>query len=272
VEAQWEADFAANTAPVKLLNPIASQMSVMRSTLIGGLVSTLIANLNRKHERVRLFEVARVFHGVDANQQPEKLAGLAYGPRLHEQWDATATRVDFYDLKADVEALLAPRQARFEKAEHPAFHPGRCANILLDGVVVGVLGELHPKWVQNYDLPAAPVLFEMDLAALVQRDLIAAKPVSKFQPVRRDLAFVVDDAVQYQDILDAMGSAKLPCVTGIEGFDVYRGKGVPEGKKSLAFKVILQDTQKTLSDAEIDLAVSQLVAALQQRHDAQLRS
>lgn len=272
VEAQWEADFAANTAPVKLLNPIASQMSVMRSTLIGGLVSTLIANLNRKHERVRLFEVARVFHGVDANQQPEKLAGLAYGPRLHEQWGATATRVDFYDLKADVEALLAPRQARFEKAEHPAFHPGRCANILLDGVVVGLMGELHPKWVQNYDLPAAPVLFEMDLAALTQRDLIAAKPVSKFQPVRRDLAFVVDDAVQYQDILDAMGSAKSPCVTGIEGFDVYRGKGVPEGKKSLAFKVILQDTQKTLSDAEIDLAVSQLVAALQQRHDAQLRS
>ncbi|PHV10117.1 phenylalanine--tRNA ligase subunit beta [Chitinimonas sp. BJB300] len=272
VEAQWEADFAANNAPVKLLNPIASQMSVMRSTLIGGLVSTLITNLNRKHERVRLFEVARVFHGLAADEQPEKLAGLAYGSRQHEQWGVDATRIDFYDVKADVEALLAPRQAGFEKADHPAFHPGRCAQIVLDGQVIGVLGELHPKWVQNYDLPAAPVLFEMDLAALIERDLILAKSVSKLQPVRRDLAFVVDDAVQYQDILDAMASVKSACVTTIEGFDVYRGKGVPEGKKSLAFKVVLQDTQKTLSDAEIDLAVSQLVAALQQRHDAQLRS
>ncbi|MGQ5523765.1 phenylalanine--tRNA ligase subunit beta [Chitinimonas sp. PSY-7] len=272
VEAKWEADFAANNAPVKLLNPIASQMSVMRSTLIGGLVSALVANLNRKQERVRLFELARVFHGVEADQQPEKLAGLAYGARLHEQWGNGAAKVDFYDVKADVEALLAPRQARFEKAEHPAFHPGRCAQVVLGDQVIGVLGELHPKWVQDYDLPAAPVLFEMDVAVLCERDLIAAKPVSKFQPVRRDLAFVVDDAVQYQDVLNAMETAKSPFITTIEGFDVYRGKGVPEGKKSLAFKVILQDTQKTLSDAEIDLAVSQLVAALQQRHDAQLRN
>ncbi|GAB3243505.1 phenylalanine--tRNA ligase subunit beta [Chitinimonas naiadis] len=272
VETKWEADFAANLSPVKLMNPIASQMSVMRSTLIGGLVNTLVGNLNRKHERVRLFELARVFHGVAADQQPEKLAGLAYGPRQHEQWGAKAARVDFYDVKADVEALLAPRQARFERAEHPAFHPGRCARVLLDGKEIGVIGELHPKWVQGYDLPAAPVLFELDAAALTERDLIKSQPVSKFQPVRRDLAFVVDETVQYQAIIDAMQTAKQPFVTAIEGFDVYRGAGVPEGKKSLAFKVILQDTQKTLSDADIDSAVSQLVAALQQHVQAQLRS
>ena len=272
VEEKWEADFAANLQPVRLLNPIASQMSVMRSTLIGGLVSTLVANLNRKHERVRLFEVARVFHGVEATQQPEKVAGLAHGPRLAEQWGSKAARVDFYDVKADVEALLAPRVARFERAEHPAFHPGRCAQIVLDGAIIGVMGELHPKWVQSYDLNAAPVLFELDLGALTGRELIRSQPISKFQPVRRDLAFVVDDAVQYQQVLDAMASAKQPYVTAIEGFDVYRGAGVPEGKKSLAFKVILQDTQKTLSDADIDSAVSQLVAALQQHVQAQLRS
>ncbi|GLR11528.1 phenylalanine--tRNA ligase beta subunit [Chitinimonas prasina] len=272
VEEKWEADFAANLQPVRLLNPIASQMSVMRSTLIGGLVSTLVANLNRKHERVRLFEVARVFHGVEATQQPEKVAGLAHGPRLAEQWGSKAAKVDFYDVKADVEALLAPRVARFERAEHPAFHPGRCAQIVLDGTIIGVMGELHPKWVQSYDLNAAPVLFELDLGALTGRDLIRSQPISKFQPVRRDLAFVVDDAVQYQQVLDAMASAKQPYVTAIEGFDVYRGAGVPEGKKSLAFKVILQDTQKTLSDADIDSAVSQLVAALQQHVQAQLRS
>ncbi|QNM97534.1 phenylalanine--tRNA ligase subunit beta [Chitinimonas koreensis] len=272
VEAKWEADFAANAAPIKLLNPIASQMGVMRSTLIGGLVDTLIGNLNRKHERVRLFEAARVFHGVEADRQPEKLAGLAYGARQHEQWGVRGERVDFYDVKADVEALLAPRSARFERAEHPALHPGRCARVLIDGRDIGVIGELHPKWVQSYDLPAAPVLFELDLEALTARELVASQVVSKFQPVRRDLAFVVDDAVQYQDLIDAMQAAGQAAVTAVEGFDVYRSKGVPEGKKSLAFKVILQDTQKTLSDAEIDSAVSQLVAALQQRFDAQLRS
>lgn len=272
VEEKWEADFAGNTAPIKLLNPIASQMSVMRSTLIGGLVNTLIGNLNRKHERVRLFEIARVFHGTAHDQQPEKAAALAYGPRHGEQWGDKAERVDFYDIKADVEALLAPRVARFERVEHPALHPGRSAAIMLDGKAVGVIGELHPKWVQGYGLPTAPVLFEIDLAALTARELIKSQAVSKFQPVRRDLAFVVDDSVQHQAIIDAMLQARQSHVAAIEIFDVYRGKGVSEGKKSLAFKVILQDTQKTLSDAEIESAISQLVAALQQRIDAQLRA
>ena len=272
VEEKWEADFADNASPIRLVNPIASQMSVMRSTLIGGLVDTLRGNLNRRHERVRLFELARVFNGVSADQQPEKLAGLAYGARTAEQWGAKAERVDFYDAKADVEALLAPRVARFERAEHPAMHPGRCAQVVLDGKVIGVVGELHPKWVQAYDLPTAPVLFELDAAALLDRDLLAAQTVSKFQPVRRDLAFVVDETQAYQALVDAMWAVAAPTVTLIEAFDVYRGKGVPDGKKSLAFKVILQDTQKTLTDAEVDSAVSQLVATLQQRFDAQLRS
>ncbi|WP_374348117.1 phenylalanine--tRNA ligase subunit beta [Chitinimonas sp.] len=272
VEARWEADFAGNDSPIRLQNPIASQMSVMRSTLIGGLIHTLIGNLNRKHDRVRLFEVARVFHGVAADQQPEKIAALAYGPKRAEQWGAKGERVDFYDLKADLEALLAPRTARFAKVEHPALHPGRSASVWVDGKHVGVIGELHPKWTQAYELPASPLLFEMDLAALTERDLVKSAAVSKFQPVRRDLAFVVDDAVQYQDVIDAMSSANQAHVLSVEGFDVYRGKGVPEGKKSLAFKVILQDTQKTLSDAEIETAVSQLVAALQKRIDAQLRA
>ncbi|MBV8660151.1 MAG: phenylalanine--tRNA ligase subunit beta [Burkholderiales bacterium] len=272
VEEKWEADFANNASPIRLVNPIASQMSVMRSTLIGGLVDTLRGNLNRRHERVRLFEVARVFNSVTADQQPERLAGLAYGARNAEQWGTKAERVDFYDAKADVEALLAPRVARFERAEHPAFHPGRCAQVMLDGKAIGFVGELHPKWVQAYDLPAAPVLFELDIAALLGRDLLAAQTVSKFQPVRRDLAFVVDETQAYQALVDAMWAVAAPTVTSIEAFDVYRGKGVPDGKKSLAFKVILQDTQKTLTDAEVDSAVSQLVATLQQRFDAQLRS
>ena len=194
VEEKWERDFAGNADAIRLLNPIASQMSVMRSTLIGGLVDTLAANLNRKHSRVRVFEIARVFRKqADGSvHQPEVIAGLAHGSRVDEQWGSKAERVDFYDIKADVEALLAPRVAAFRKAAHPAFHPGRCAEVLLDGQVVGVLGELHPQWVQAYGLGNAPVLFELAVEAVEQVGRVQLAAVSKFQPVRRDLALVVD--------------------------------------------------------------------------------
>ncbi|PXX80300.1 phenylalanine--tRNA ligase subunit beta [Rivihabitans pingtungensis] len=271
VDSTWEQDFAANAAPIKLINPIASQMSVMRSTLFGGLVDTLVSNLNRKQARVRLFEIARVFlKRGETVEQPERVAGLAYGGRLPEQWGAKSERVDFYDVKADVEALLAPRVAEFRKASHPALHPGRTADVLLDGVVIGVLGELHPQWVQKYDLPAAPVLFELDFAALLARQPVAAQPVSRLQPVRRDFAFVVDESVEAGALLAAFEALNLPAVTGIGLFDVYRGKGLEEGKKSLAFKVLMQDTAKTLTDADVEPVVQAVVACAAQ-HGAHLR-
>lgn len=279
VDSRWEADFAANPNPIRLQNPIAAQMSVMRSTLIGGLVDNLINNLNRKHERVRLFELARVFQRSNpvtpfdtaSFLQPEKLSGLAYGPRNAEQWGSPAVAVDFYDVKADVEALLLPRQARFIPATHPALHPGRTAQVLLDGQVVGVLGELHPQWVQTCGLSSAPILFELDLAPLTQCPLNRARPVSRFQPVRRDLAFIVAESVSFQAACDALESVQTPLTSQIAGFDVYRGKGIPEGKKSLAFKVILQDTQRTLTDGEVETALLPLIQVMQDRFNATLR-
>ncbi|MBV1774159.1 phenylalanine--tRNA ligase subunit beta [Burkholderiaceae bacterium DAT-1] len=273
VEERWERDFAANVDPIRLINPIASQMSVMRSTLFGGLIDNLAGNLNRKHERVRLFEVARVFSREgETIHQPEMLGALAFGSRHPEQWAGKAERIDFYDVKADLEALLAPAVATFEKVAHPALHPGRAARVLINGEAVGVIGELHPQWVQAYDLPAAPVMFEIQLGALVNRELIKARTVSKFQPVRRDLAFVVDEAIAFADVHATLKTTSGALVTSIDIFDVYRGKGMPEGKKSLAFKVILQDTQRTLTDAEVDFAIAALVAAVQQQFGAQLRS
>ena len=173
--------------------------------------------------------------------------------------------MDFYDLKADLEALLAPRVASFRKVSHPALHPGRAAEVVLDGHVIGVLGELHPQWVQKYDLPAAPVLFEVALDALLTRAVVKGQPVSRFQPVRRDLALVMDESVEAGSLLAAFQALVLPGVTGIGLFDVYRGKGLEEGKKSLAFKVLMQDTAKTLTDAEVDAAVQAIIdcAALQ---------
>ncbi|UXY14787.1 phenylalanine--tRNA ligase subunit beta [Chitiniphilus purpureus] len=260
VEARWEADFAGNNAPIRLLNPIASQMSVMRSTLLGGLIHSLKHNQNRKQERVRLFELARVFHGKAAQQQPERLAGVAWGAREPEQWGAGRERVDFYDVKADVAALLAPREARFVAITgHPALHPGRAAAVLLNDTQIGVLGELHPKWVQAYELGSAPIVFELDVAVLTTVDRTVVVPVSRLQPVRRDLALIVDETRPADEVLAVLRQAASGPVTEIALFDVYRGKGVPEQKKSLAFKVLMQDTHKTLTDEEVDAAVAKLI-------------
>lgn len=281
VEEAWEADFAAKTAEsdlIRLANPIASQMAVMRSNLFGGLVSNLVTNLKRKQSRVRLFEVGRSFHRDAAAQpvngfhQPWKLAGLAFGGALPEGWAGGSRKVDFYDVKGDVEALLAPAHLRFEKLAHPALHPGRAARVLLDGQDIGCIGELHPEWVQKYDLPNAPVLFELDFAAVKLAKVPVYAEVSKFPPVIRDLAIVVDQNVALQTLLDGLKGQISGLIQDIQLFDVYVGKGVPENKKSLAFRIVMQDTQRTLQDSEVDAAMQQLVSCFEQAFGAQLRA
>lgn len=273
VNESWEADLAGNAQPVRLLNPIASQMSVMRSTLFGGLLDALNFNLNRKQERVRLFEAGRCFSKQEgAFSQPERIAGLCYGSARPEQWGEAARPVDFYDVKADVEALCFPAKLRFEAAGHPALHPGQAAKVSLNGELVGWLGTLHPKWQQKFGLPGAPVMFELDLPALLKRNVPAFFEVSKFPPVRRDIALIVDETVNAQAMLDAASEALPQSVVDLTLFDVYRGKGVDLGKKSLAFRVLMQDTQKTLTDDETDAVVSSLVQILGSRFGAELRS
>ena len=281
VEEAWEADFAAKTAEadlIRLANPIASQMAVMRSNLFGGLVSNLVTNLKRKQSRVRLFEVGRTFHRDAAAQpvagyrQPWKLAGLAFGGALPEGWAAGSRKVDFYDVKGDIEALLAPAQLRFEKLQHPALHPGRAASVVLNDQEIGCLGELHPEWVQKYDLPNAPVVFELDFATIKATKVPAYAEVSKFPPVVRDLAVVVDQSIALQALLDGLKGQISGLVQDIQLFDVYVGKGVPESKKSLAFRIVMQDTQRTLQDSEVDAAMQQLVSCFEQAFGAQLRA
>ena len=277
IDEAWETDFAANTAPVRLANPIASQMSVMRSTLIGGLVANVSTNLKRKQNRVRVFETGRCFFRDEGGapvagfRQPWKLAGLAYGSALPEQWGSPARNVDFYDIKGDIELLLAPASARFEKAAHPALHPGRCAQIVVGGRIVGHLGELHPRWVQKYNLPLAPVLFEVDLDVLKEAHLPQYAELSKQPPAIRDLAIIVDQKLQWQALLDGIGANRPALVQDIQLFDVYTGKGIDAGKKSLAFRIVMQDTQRTLQDAEVDASLQQLITYLQQAFGAQLR-
>ena len=271
VEEQIERELCGNDHPVALQNPIASNLAVMRSSLIGGLVGALRFNLNRRQARVRLFEVGACFAGTsDGYMQSQRLSGLAYGAAQPEQWGAAAKPVDFYDVKADVEALFAPQLLRFAAATHPALHPGRSAQIFCGGKTVGWLGELHPQWQQQYDLPQATVWFEVELDAATRTQVPHMSEIAKFLPVRRDLAVLVDEAVATQTLLDAMQQAAVPFVQEIALFDVYRGKGVEQGKKSLAFRVLLQDTEKTLTDSEIETSIVLLVDVMQQ-HGAQLR-
>ncbi|MDR2111751.1 MAG: phenylalanine--tRNA ligase subunit beta [Candidatus Accumulibacter sp.] len=278
VEEAWETDFHANPAPIRLANPIASQMSVMRSTLIGGLIANVATNLKRQQNHIRLFETGRCFFRDPAGQpvkgfrQPWKLAALAYGGALPEQWGAPARAVDFYDIKGELELLLAPFAARFEKTAHPALHPGRGARVLIDGNEIGFLGELHPRWAQKYNLPLAPALFELDLEALKKARLPRYAEVSRLPAAFRDLAIVVDRKLELQAILDGLASHRPGIVQDIRLFDIYTGKGIDQGKKSLAFRIVMQDTQRTLQDIEVDAAVQQLVEYLRQAFAAQLRA
>ncbi|MCA8093532.1 phenylalanine--tRNA ligase subunit beta [Burkholderia anthina] len=289
VDAEWEHDFAGNDNPIRLLNPIASQLSVMRTTLFGSLISVLRHNLNRRADRVRVFEAGRVFLAdpsakageltVEGYTQPKRVGALAYGPAVDEQWGVATRAVDFFDVKGDLEALLAPAAARFVKAEHPALHPGRSARIEIDGRVVGWIGELHPRLMQKYELPHAPMMFEIDADALIARALPAPTDVSKFPPVRRDIAVVVDQAVEVQALFDEMKKALAEdaCrfVQKVVLFDEFRAKsntsgGLAAHEKSLAFRVTLQDAAGTLQDEVVDQAIQTLVERMA-RAGARLR-
>jgi len=287
VEAQWEQDFAGNADPIRLQNPIASQMSVMRSNLVGSLLANVRYNVNRKAGRVRVFEVGAVFHrnpqaqdgplSIAGFDQPKRVAAVAYGPVNDEQWGEKTRAVDFFDVKADLEALFAPRQLRFVKAEHPALHPGRSAFVELDGEQIGFIGELHPRWLQKYDLPQAPVLFEVDAEALRLRAVPAYTEISKFPGATRDLALVVKQDVPAQEVLDAFHAeiAANPAgkiVQAVVLFDEYRGKGLETDEKSLAFRFGLQDTQSTLQDDAVDAIMAAVARAAQEKVGAKLRA
>ncbi|MGQ9724559.1 MAG: phenylalanine--tRNA ligase subunit beta, partial [Tepidimonas sp.] len=287
VDERWERDYAGNAEPIRLLNPIASHLSVMRSSLIGSLLAALKYNTDRKVPRARLFEIGRVFRrddsvvdsdttvaGVD---QPLRVAGLAWGDESALQWGVPARPVDFYDVKGDVETLLAPRRAVFEPAQHPALHPGRCARVLLGGRPVGIVGELHPRWRQAEGWTHAPVLFELDLDAVLAHPVPVARPVSRHQPVQRDIAIVVREAVTHGEVMAAIGALDQPWLREAVLFDVYRPKAgavgaLADGEKSLAVRLTLERHDANLTDDEIDAVVQTVLAALQQRVGARLRA
>ncbi len=285
VEEQWERDLAGNANPIRVLNPIAAPLAVMRSTLLGSLLQAARSNLARKVARVRLFEIGRVFHrdtsvadsdtSVAGVRQPLMVAGLALGTADSPQWGSAARAVDFFDVKGDVEALMWPLRPAFVKAEHPALHPGRCAAVLLDGQVVGHIGELHPRWRQSYELPSAPVVFELTLDSVLKRPVPQAHAVSRQQAVWRDLALVAGDGVTHDELIGALQNDPLGLVKAARLFDVYKPKGgapdMAAGERSLAVRLELLDEATTLTDERIEAAVAQALERAAQL-GARLRS
>lgn len=288
VEEAWERDLAGNTQPIRLLNPIASQMSVMRSSLIGSLLQVVKFNADRKADRVRVFELGRVFlrnaavqstdTTVEGFDQPMRVAGMAWGPVEPLSWQGKARNVDFYDVKADVEKLLAPRKATFAAAEHPALHPGRSAQVLLDGVVIGHVGELHPRWRQAWELSSAPVVFELSLDAVTARVVPVAQAVAKHQSVERDLAVIVNEQVTHGQLMAAIHAAPTQgLLRDAVLFDIYRAKAesvgpLAAGEKSLAVRLTLHSDEATLTDEQIDAAMTAVIDQLARQVSGRLRA
>jgi phenylalanyl-tRNA synthetase beta chain len=286
VEAALERDLAGQSHPINVLNPIAAPMSVMRSSLLGGLLGVLRFNVARRATRVRVFELGRVFWRdatvVDGDStvagvnQPLRLAGLAWGEAAPRQWATPERNVDFFDVKGDVESLLAPRAVEFRPATHPAMHPGRCAEVVADGAVIGHIGELHPRSRQSFELASAPVMFELDLQAVAAGSVPVARPVPRQQTVWRDLALVVRDGVSHRDLVATVRAGGGELVRDVTLFDVYKPKvvGADMGadERSMAIRVALLDDQTPLTDERIEAAMGAIVARLGADVGARLRA
>ena len=285
VEARWEHELHGNADPIQVLNPIAASLSVMRSSLIGSLVQVLRHNLARKAPRVRVFELGRVAWrdagvtdgplSVAGINQPMRVAGLAYGPVDNTQWGAKERAVDFFDLKGDLEALLAPRRPVFVPAEHPAMHPGRSARVWVDGQPIGHIGELHPRWRQGYELPQAPMVFELDLAAVLAQPVPAFEPIARHQAATRDLALVVPESANHDGLIGSLRSDPAGLVRSATLFDVYKPAqptaDMAAGERSLAVRIELLDAETTLTEDRIDAAVVAAVARAAAAQGARLR-
>lgn len=274
VPREWESDFGGNDAPIELLNPIASQLSVMRTQLVGGLVEKLKYNLARKVSSVRLFEVGRVFFpdervvttesSVRGVRQPVTVAGLVYGAADAEQWGREARRVDFYDIKGDLENLLSGVDFKLVAKPFPALHPGRSAAIVIDGREVGFVGEIHPNWLFKYELPSAPMVFSVEAEPILARAVPASATPSKFQPVIRDISVVVPKGVTYETVMKTIASAvrtdeRLSVIEDVSLFDMYVGH---DNVTSMAFHIRMQPLKEDFRSEEADAVVDIVMEAL----------
>jgi phenylalanyl-tRNA synthetase beta chain len=276
VDPQLQAVLCPGEPTLRLANPISADLAEMRVSLWPGLVRALAENQRRQQPRVRLFELGRKFQveGGTLREIPV-LAGIAAGAALPEQWGVAAAEVDFFDVRADVDAVLratgAAGEFSFEPGSHPALHPGQCARILRNGVAVGWLGRLHPDVMRRLELTYSAVLFEIETESGLEARVPRMAEISRFPAVRRDLAVLVREAVPVEALLGTVRRAAGDLLTGVVVFDIYRGQGIADGFKSVAIGLNLQDISRTLTDVDTDAVVAQVVAGLERELDATIR-
>ncbi|MDH5233007.1 MAG: phenylalanine--tRNA ligase subunit beta, partial [Gammaproteobacteria bacterium] len=264
------------TEALQLSNPISADMSVMRTSLWSSLLKALVYNQARQQQRIRLFEVGKTFiKSSDKLLQQTRIAAVAYGSTNPIGWGEINKATDFFDIKGDLEAILGLTSSSedfiFKAAQHPALHPGQSAEICRDGVNIGWIGALHPQIQKKLDLPGSAIVFEIAYEGLEQGMINTFSPVSKFPSIRRDLALVVDENITAKAICDQVGQIGKERLKSLDIFDVYRGQGIAEGKKSIAITLTLQDDQQTLTDVEVDNLVTDILASLQKTTGATLR-
>ncbi|MGX2957287.1 phenylalanine--tRNA ligase subunit beta [Ursidibacter arcticus] len=262
-----------------LPNPISSEMSAMRVSLLTGLLDTIAYNQNRQQSRVRIFESGLRFI-PDANAEngirQELVFGAAIvGDKRPTHWEHKAENVDFFDLKGDLERILSLTSIKdklsFVAKQYPALHPGQSAAIMLDGEEIGFIGTVHPKVIQKLGLSGKPVVFELLASAIAERSVPSAKEVSRFPANKRDIAVVVDSTIAAGEVLTECRKAGGDKLVAVNLFDVYQGSNLAEGKKSLAISLTIQDKEKTLEEEEINNVIQNVLAALAQQFNAYLR-
>ena len=276
IDARSNAPFAGGDSELVLSNPISSEMSVMRSSLLPGLVSSAAANIARQQDRVRLFEIGKSFHGtLEAPDEVLRIAAVASGTALPEQWGAASRAIDFFDIKADLVALFQlagdAADVSFRPCEHAALQPGQAAAVLRGNNEIGIIGKLHPRVAKSLELKRDAYVFEVDALQALASGAPVALPVSRFPVIRRDLAVLVKDEVSGEQLVQAVASAVPELMRDVRIFDIYKGPGIEAGLKSVAISLILQETSRTLTDDDADAAQAAAVQKLRQTFGAELR-
>jgi phenylalanyl-tRNA synthetase beta chain len=276
VDAASNAALTGSKSELVLANPISSEMSVMRSSLLPGMLLATAANFARQQDRVRLFEIGKSFHGaLKAHQEVMRVAGVVAGTRLDEQWGEPSQAIDFFDVKAEVEALLrlagGLEEIQFKAVDHPALQAGQAAAIIRDGNEIGFLGKLHPRHAKLFNLKRAVYVFEINSELAFAASVPAAKSISRFPSIRRDIAVIVDQKISADELTSAVASSAPGIISSVRIFDIYQGPGIEAGRKSVALGLILQETSRTLTDEDADSAMAAAVRKLEEYFGAELR-
>jgi phenylalanyl-tRNA synthetase beta chain len=259
-----------------LANPISSEMSVMRSSLLPGMLFAATSNMARQQDRVRIFEIGKSFHGtLEAHEEIVQVAAVVTGSPRPEQWAEKPQVVDFFDVKADVEATLKlagnTAAIEFVATDHPALQTGQAANIVRDGNVIGMIGKVHPRHAKTFSLKRPAYVFELIADLAFSSSIPVATAISKFPSIRRDIAVIVDDKISADELTKAVAQSAPEIISSVRIFDIFTGAGIEAGRKSVALGLILQETSRTLTDEDADSAMTAAVRKLQKDYGAELR-